>query len=50
MVDRALRTIFLERRHRAGRVVHEAGAAIYPLAEIVQQALFPNSQHGNLLL
>jgi len=48
IVDRAGSPILLEHRHREGGVVHEAGAAIYPLTEIVQQVPFPNCQHSIL--
>jgi hypothetical protein len=36
-VDRTRQPILLEHQHRAGCVVHEAGAAIHPMAEILEQ-------------
>jgi hypothetical protein len=37
IVDRARQPILLEHQHRGGGVVHEAGAAIYPMAELVEK-------------
>jgi len=37
IVDRTRQPILLEHQHRAGCVVHEAGAAIHPMAEILEQ-------------